>query len=178
MECFGIQEGKSAKKPAIPPVSRRQREIKLLVQERRQLRKRWKKASGVEKQGINALQVDIKNRLASLRRAENLQKRRRKKEQTRTRFYKDPFKFLKTLFTKEKSGVLKATRKDLEEHLRVTHSDQRRHEHLAIPLDIPPIKPPEHQFEIGPPTWKEVEYTVHRARTASIQGVQECTRCP
>ncbi|KAE8284701.1 hypothetical protein D5F01_LYC16134 [Larimichthys crocea] len=48
-------------------------------------------------------------------RTENSQKRRRKKEQTRTRFYKDPFKFLKTLFTKEKSGVLKTTQNDLEE---------------------------------------------------------------
>ncbi|XP_078458809.1 uncharacterized protein LOC144723905 [Lampetra planeri] len=106
-------------------------------------------------------------------RADNLRKRRRKKEQTRTRFYKDPFKFLKSLFTKEKSGVLKTTKKDLEEHLRTTNFDSKRHEHLAIPSDIPPIEPPEHHIETSPPTWKEVENTVRRARTASAPGPNE-----
>lgn len=38
-EHFGRQEVKSAKKGPTPPVSRRQQEIKLLAQERRQLRK-------------------------------------------------------------------------------------------------------------------------------------------
>lgn len=51
-----------------------------LVQERRQLRKLWKKASGVDKEGLSTLLADIKIRVASLRRAENLRKRRRKKE--------------------------------------------------------------------------------------------------
>lgn len=57
----------------------------------------------------------MKTQLASLRREENLRKHRRKKEQTRTRFYKDSFKFLKTLFTSEKSGALKTVQKDLED---------------------------------------------------------------
>jgi hypothetical protein len=169
-ERFGVEEAKGGRKVPTPPVSRRQQEIKRLVQERRQLKKQWKKASEVEKEGIEALQDDIKTRLASLRRAENLRKRRRKKEQTRTRFYKDPFKFLKSLFTKEKSGALKTTKKDLEEHLRTTNFDSKRHEHLAIPSDIPPIEPPEHHIETSPPTWKEVENTVRRARTASAPG--------
>lgn len=169
-ERFGVQERKGRKDVPAAPVSRRQQEIKRLVLERRQLRKRWKKASGVEREGINALQGDIKTRLASLRRAENLRKRRRKKEQTRTRFYKDPFKFLKSIFTKEKSGALKTTKIDLEDHLKATHSDPRRHEHLTIPSDIPPIDPPEHHMPCSPPTWKEVENTVRRARTASSPG--------
>ena len=41
---------------------------------------------------------------------------------------------------------------------------------LAIPLDIPPIDPPVHQFKSSPPTWKEVEKFVHRARTTSAPG--------
>lgn len=60
----------------------------------------------MEKKIISTLQADIKIHLASLGRAENLQKQRRKKEQTRTWFYKDPFNFLKTLLTHEQSGVL------------------------------------------------------------------------
>lgn len=106
-ERFRVHKGKGGKKVTSAPVSRRQQEIKRLIQERRQLRRQWKKASEVEKEGINVLQADIKTQLASLRRAENLRKHRRKKEQTRTQFYKDSFKFLKTLFTSEKSGALK-----------------------------------------------------------------------
>lgn len=108
-ERFGVLESKAVKQAPTPPVSRRQQEIKCLVQEKRRLRRLWKKASELEKEGISTFQADIKTHLASLRRAENSRKRRRHKEQTRTRFYKDPFKFLKTLFTKEKSGVLKTT---------------------------------------------------------------------
>ncbi|KAK0146192.1 Retrovirus-related Pol polyprotein from type-2 retrotransposable element R2DM [Merluccius polli] len=167
---FGVQEAKVRKGVPTPPVSRRQQEIKRLIQERRQLRKQWKKASEEEKEGIEALQDDVKTRLASLRRAENLRKRRRKKEQTRTRFYKNPYKFLGSLFTKEKSGTLKTTKKDMEEHLRATNLDSKRHEQLVIPSDIPPIEPPQHHIETTPPTWKEVENTVRRARTASAPG--------
>lgn len=101
VERFGIQEPRSAKQSTAPPVSRRPQQIMRLVQERRQLRKLWKKASGVEKKCLSTLQADIKISLASLHRSENLRKRRRKKERTRTRFYKDPFKFLKLLFTEK-----------------------------------------------------------------------------
>ena len=49
------------------------------------------------------LQIEIRGRLATLRRAENLVKNHRKKERTRSTFYKDPFKFVKGLFIKKKS---------------------------------------------------------------------------
>lgn len=52
-----------------------------------------------------------KNRLATLRRDENLRRRRKIKEQTRSNFFKDPYKFVKNLFTKEKSGKLKTSKK-------------------------------------------------------------------
>ena len=93
--------------PPAPAKSRRQQEIEILVRERRQLRKQWKKASDAEREGLMLLQADIKCRLATLRRAENLRKLRRKKEHSRTRFYKKNFKFVKDLFTKEKCGILK-----------------------------------------------------------------------
>ncbi|XP_031675479.1 uncharacterized protein LOC116369940, partial [Oncorhynchus kisutch] len=51
-ERFGVEEAKGGRKVPTPPVSRRQQEIKRLVQERRQLKKQWKKASEVEKDGI------------------------------------------------------------------------------------------------------------------------------
>lgn len=77
---------------------------------------------------------------------------------------------MKSLFTREKSGFLKAARKDLEDHVKATHSDPRRHERMTIPPDIPPINSPEHQMETGPPIWREVEKVVQRARAASAPG--------
>ncbi|TWW62722.1 hypothetical protein D4764_04G0013690 [Takifugu flavidus] len=49
--------------------------------------------------------------------AENLRKLRKKKERTRTQFFKNPFKFVKDLFALEKSGNLKATRQEVEEYM-------------------------------------------------------------
>lgn len=47
-ERFGVQERPGGQKVQTAPVSRRQQEIKRLVLKRTQLRKRWKKALGVE----------------------------------------------------------------------------------------------------------------------------------
>ena len=168
-ERFGITE-KRKKTSTIPTKSRRQQEIERLVKERRQLKKQWRKAPEEEKEGINLLQAEIKNRLSTLRRAENLRRRRKRKEHARSSFFKDPFKFVKSLFTKEKSGKLITTRKDLEAHLKRIHTDSHRCEQITLPPDMPPIHPPEHQLDVCPPKWSEVERTVRRARAASSPG--------
>lgn len=116
------------------------------------------------------LQGDIKTRLVSLRKAENFRKLRKKKEHTRTWFYKDPFKFAKDLFTKQKSGILKTSKQELEKHLKKVHLDVKRNEQLVTPHDIAPIQPPEFNFETAPSKWKEVEHTVRHARSASALG--------
>ena len=134
VERFGVVEGKQAT-PLIPTKSRRQIKIDRLVKERRQLTKQWRKATEEEKEGINQLQEEIKSRLATLRRAENLLRKRRRKEQTRSRFYKDPFKFVKSLFTKEKSGSLAVSKADLEEHLKESCTDDRHQEEVMLPPD-------------------------------------------
>ncbi len=89
-ERFGVNIRRSHK--AILTKSRRQQEIKRLVRERRQLRKQ---ASDAEREGVMLLQRDIKCRLTTLQRAENLRKLRKRKEHTRTRFYKNLFKFIR-----------------------------------------------------------------------------------
>lgn len=103
-----------------------------------------------EREGTSLLQANIKSRLATLRRAENLRKLCRKKEHTRTRFYKDPFKFIKDLFTKEKSGTLKISKQELGEHLEKVQNDTKRHEQIVIQHDIPPTQPPEISLDTGP----------------------------
>ncbi|KAJ8392682.1 hypothetical protein AAFF_G00073560 [Aldrovandia affinis] len=168
-EGFGVSKRRSGKALPTPAKSRRQQEIERLVRERRQLRKQWKKAFDAEREGLTLLQADIKWRLATLRRAENLRKVCRKKEHTRTRFYKNPFKF-GDLFTKEKSRILKISKQEVEEHLEKVHSDTETHEQIVIPHDIPPIQPPEFNLDTGPLKWKELENAVQRARAASAPG--------
>ena len=96
-----------------------------------------------EKEGINLLQAEINNRLSSLRRAENLRRRCKTKEQGRSNFFKDPFKFVKSLFTKNKSGKLKTAMEDLKAYLNTTRTAsglvrQLFHSicHQYIPLNI------------------------------------------
>lgn len=127
-------------------------------------------ATEEEKEGINMLQKEIQGRLATLRRAENLLRKRRRKEQTRSHFYKDSLKFVKSLFTKEKSGSLSVSKADLEEHLKNSCTDDRHQEKVTLPPDMPPVNPPEHELDINPPRWSEVEQTVRRARFASSPG--------
>ncbi|TWW73491.1 hypothetical protein D4764_15G0008850 [Takifugu flavidus] len=90
-ERFGVKSGnlKLQKEPAHLK-SRRQREIERLVKERRCLRKQWKKAAEAERKGLEALQGDLKQRLATLRRAECLRKQHKKKEQAKASFYDIP----------------------------------------------------------------------------------------
>ncbi|MGH0149492.1 UNVERIFIED_CONTAM: hypothetical protein FKN15_034648 [Acipenser sinensis] len=109
-ERFGVEKRKE-KVQTIPGKSRRQQEIERLVRERRQLRKQWRRAEQSQKEGLNLLQRVIKDKLATLRRAERLRKRYKKKERARANFYKDPFKFVKKLFTSEKNGTLKASKR-------------------------------------------------------------------
>lgn len=104
-----------------------------------------------------------------MRRAERLRKRY-KKERAITNFYKDPFKFVKKLFTSEKNGTLKASTIELERYLEETHTDAKRHEPMSILSDIPPINPPEYQMEVCAPKWKEVEQAVKKARASSSPG--------
>ncbi len=171
-ESFGVKrkDHSTQKEPSAHLKSRRQQEINRLVKERRCLRRQWKKATEVEREGIEVLQGDSKRRLATLRRAEWLRKQHKKKERTRTAFYRNPYKFAKDLFVKEKTGTLKVPVRELEEYLRKTYSDNQRHVPATIPDDMPPIQPPEHQLDTRPPTWSEVENTVKRARTASAPG--------
>ena len=150
--------------------SRRQQEIDRLVRERRRLRRLWRKATEVEKEGLNRLQVDVKDRLAVLRRAESIRKNRKKKERARIAFYKDPFRFVKSLFSREKNGSLRVSKQELEGHLEKVHRDRERFRELSLPPDIPPIGGIDSQCDDSPPRWKEVQEIVRRARASSAPG--------
>lgn len=97
------------------------------------------------------LQAEIKQRLTTLRRAEYLRRRRRKKEQARTCFFRDPFRFLKNLFSKEKNGELSSSKEAVEAHLKEVHTDFHRADPIVLPPDMPPLPSPQHQLDTSPP---------------------------
>ncbi len=96
-----------------------------------------------------------------------MRKHHKKKEQARTSFYRDPYRFIKSLFVKEKRGILKL---ELKEPLRSTFAYNQRHEPATIPDELPPIHPLKHQMDTRPPMWNAVLNTGKQARTASAPG--------
>ena len=169
LDRFGSSDRRK-REPAQHCQSRRQKDIRELVLRRRQLRKQWKRATIEEKEGIDALQEELRCRLATLRRAENLRRKRKEKERVRTLFYKDPFKFVKGLFNQEKGGILRTSKEEVEEYLRKTHSDPGREGGLGFPPDMPPLGEIESQMDVVPPRWKEVEAVVRKAKASSAPG--------
>lgn len=63
---------------------RREKDIEELVRNRRQLRKRWRKATTEEKEGLKLTWDDLKQRLAKPRQTERIRRRRKQKEKTRS----------------------------------------------------------------------------------------------
>lgn len=88
-EKFGVKEKLSKNICLLPPpntvVSMKSNNLSKKVEE-----SLWKKATAEERDGINLLQEDLKQRLSKLHRAENLRnnaKRRKKQEQTSTKIH-------------------------------------------------------------------------------------------
>lgn len=119
---------------------RRQHEIEHLVMERRDLKEQWRKVSLEQRVGINLLQKDINDHLATLQRAENLRIRCKKKERAQPSFYHDPFRFVKGLLAREKSRSLKMLKRDLEDQLKTTNTDEQRNRESYLQTCHPSIK--------------------------------------
>lgn len=62
------------------------------------------------------------------------------------------------------------SKKELEDHLKVTYTDSQRYEQRVIPPDMPPFPQLEHQLDDSPPRWSEVEKIVRKARAALAPG--------
>ena len=112
----------------------------------------------------------MRERLAVLRRAENIRKNRKKKSRARVAFYKDPFKFVKSLFDRQKSGCLMEPKQKLEEYLEGVHKDRERFREMVLPADIPPIGELSSQCDDSPPRWKEVQDVIKLAKASSAPG--------
>ena len=90
-EGFNVMEGKQVRTSHQP--NRRQRLIKEIRKEIRSLCKAYKKANEDEKIGLQELRDVLRQRLQSLRKAEQTNTRRKKKARTRAAFVANPYKF-------------------------------------------------------------------------------------
>ncbi|KAK0153233.1 hypothetical protein N1851_005106 [Merluccius polli] len=121
-ERFGIVEKRTKRQHEVVK-SGRQQEIDRLIQERRQLKKQWRKATDYEKEG----RCD-----GAVGSAKKSRKNRKKKSRARVAFYKDPFKFVKSLFDRQKSGSLMEPKQKLEEYLEGVHKDRERFREMVV----------------------------------------------
>jgi hypothetical protein len=67
----------------------------------------------------------------SLRKAENLLKRRHERQKKRAQFTKDHFQFVRCLLGEKKSGKLQCTKEEANRHIKEMYSDTNRHEELG-----------------------------------------------
>lgn len=91
MERFSTYGEVMGRKAGERRKARRQKEVKDLVADRRQLRRRWREAEAAERKGLTVQWDDIRRRLANLRRAERIRRRRKRKEREQANFFKKPF---------------------------------------------------------------------------------------
>ncbi|KAK7930262.1 hypothetical protein WMY93_006657 [Mugilogobius chulae] len=116
---------------------KKEKEIETLLLERRQLHKRWRKATTEEKAGLKVLWNEVKQRLAKLRRADRIRRRRKRKEKERKDFFRNPYKFARQLLDEKRSGSLNISKEELEQHMKAVHSDKKRWTSLGSPGYIP-----------------------------------------
>ena len=112
MDRFGIEEGK---KPRIDgEKNRREREIAKMRRDLSQLSKQYKKATEVEKTALSDLRDNIREQLKVARRAERSRRRRKERDRAKSRFTSDPFQFTSRLLGSKGSGMLKASKEEVQ----------------------------------------------------------------
>ncbi|KAK0139990.1 hypothetical protein N1851_023097 [Merluccius polli] len=96
----------------------------------------------------------------------NLREDRKRWTKERVDFTRNPFKYLSKLLGTKRSGELKATKEQMEEHLRQVHSDRRREDSMEEMEKL--IKPAEPTIPFGAegPSWQEVNNFLKKARGA------------
>lgn len=172
-ERFGAKELKARETPS-GRGNRRETEISQIRGELKGLKRAYIEAresgSVQEMYALEELRETLRERLKSLRRAENNRRRRKERMRKRAQFTAGPFQFIKKLLGDKRSGRLECPREEVEQHLRQTHSDSRRDEELG---DCPQLLQPEEPttaYDESEPKWKEVEDIIKKARAASAPG--------
>ena len=123
VELFGTVEKTKRAEPKVF-VSRRERRMKELRNEKKELRKRWREALPNEKDGIKVLYEDLKLKCRQIQRNIRRTERRKESQQARKSFLKNPYdEYAKKLFTEARSGTLTCNKEELDRHISEVYSD-------------------------------------------------------
>lgn len=114
--------------------------------------KRFKRGPVDEREGIKDLTSQLRECLCRLQKAEKTCKKRKDRENKRSQFTKDRFRFTRTLLGEAKSGRLTSPRQHVEAFLRETHNDIARNQALDANQNINITKSPEKELNISEPS--------------------------
>ena len=117
-ELFGIKL--SVPKEQTKKQNRRETQIQDIRKELKNLRKRYNEAPKEERPALSELRSFNREKLKSLRRAENHRRNKREKRQKRARFTSNPFRYVSSLLGVKRSGKLNKPKEEVEAYLRTT----------------------------------------------------------
>lgn len=164
---FGVKE---EGRRTIPQKSRRQQKIATIRKQKNHVRKQFRQAVGVEKDGLRQIWQHLKTQHNALCKAERLCRKKRQTRKARESFFREPFKFAKELFEQPRSGTLTISKESLEEHLRKSYSDTKKDAPLGDIAGLVWPSQPGVKFNVSPPTIQEVNQVVQKARCKSAPG--------
>ena len=170
IDRFGIKESKTKSQQLTNGTSRRQTNIAEIRKELKQLKRLWKNCKEEEKPGLHNLRQNARERLKTLRKAENSAKKRKAKKRQRDKFFRNPYQFASNLLGKAKSGTLNCSKEELEGHLSHNHNDARRNTPLDDFEGIMPAKEPELVFDMSDMKLSEIDKVVQKGRSAGAPG--------
>lgn len=168
-ERFGMEQRQN-KGPQHAGENRRSREIAKLRGDLRRLKKAFLQASEDEKPALKEMRDTLRERIKTLCRAECQRRDRRRREKERVKFTKNPFKYLSGLLGVKRSGVLKASKEEVEEHLRKVHSDPRQEEEPDLEGKLRCTEEPTIPFDDRELRWQEVNEFIRKARGRSANA--------
>ena len=167
---FGEEPVKAKKESKNQGVSRRERKMKQLREEKNNLRRRWRNAGPDEKPGLSIRYEDLKKRCQETERKIRRNERRKESKRKREQFLKNPYAATKKLFTESKRGRLNCSKLELDDHIRKTYSDPLRDEPLPPMEGLKHPTSPGVKFQLGDFKEKELDAFVRKSRAKSSPG--------
>ncbi len=116
-------------KEALRQKGQREKLIEELLNNRLQLYKRWRKAAPEEKAGLKLLRDELKQTLVKLHRAEQIRRRRKRKEKETRLFFQDHLKYSVCCWTKSEAGNSPCPRKTWSSASRANAQTQSKIHH-------------------------------------------------
>ena len=164
---FGVRP---ARKPK--PISRRERDIARCRESIRFLKRSYKRVSSDEQRtAVAALVSEHRDRLNTFRKAEHNRKRRWRRKNTRSRFYKDPFGVAKEVLSPKVFSQPTVSQAQLDIHVSSICRDEQREVPLGDLPGLPAFSGATSSFDNKPLNRNVLNLIVKRKRNASKPGV-------